>query len=533
MTSMNRVAILFLLVLCLTPYSLAQAPNITQMANAASRETNRFCPGGLALVSGTNVGPVTQVQFPNSVPGLSVKVGGRNAFIAFASSDTLRIQIPTELPTGATTVIVEYQGQQSNAFPIQLNTYAHAIITADGTGTGVADAWAAYCYSRIDTNNPAVAGQLLRVSAVGLGQTNPAVATGTPASFIPLAFTSTTPKVKIAGREAEAVRAYLTPGSIGVYTIEFTVPHDTGLNSANQSLWLELGGTSTVQQGVRLPFSSDLPPVINTIVNAAHFGPGTLSAPSTIVALFGANFGTVSSGGQGVFPSTDFGGVSVTSDGNAVPLFGVFGPQGQINAFVPTELPETGITSFQVRAGGKVGPACPLVLASAHPGVFRLFEPPNWARAFAAALLPGTLWLPYPESMARSMGIPFNCRATGVNPLTYCAEPVSAGDLLEIYFTGLGKATPNGDPAGQPLRTGTVAPPDGNPLYRTVTRPTITIGGVPVGDSDFLFCGLTPGSAGLYQIDIRIPAGVPTGDAVLLIITTPNGFSDAAPIAIR
>jgi uncharacterized protein (TIGR03437 family) len=285
---------------------------------------------------------------------------------------------------------------------------------------------------------------------------------------------------------------------------------------------------------VPLPFTSETLPVINTIENAGHFTPGVLAAPGSIVAVKGANFGSASSGGGSVFPDAEFAGISVLSNGSAVPLFGVFGPQGQINAYIPTELPESGAASIRVRAGGRAGPACTMGLTTAHPGIFRAFEAPAFTRAFAAALIPGTLWLPFPESMARSMGIPSSpCgdRSTPAQALRYCAEPVTSGDFLEIYFTGLGKATPNGDPGAQPLRTGGTATAD--PLYWMVTRPVITVGGVRVPDSDLLYYGLTPGLAGVYQIDIKIPSGVPRGDSVPLAILMPSGFSDAAPIAIR
>ena len=96
-------------------------------------------------------------------------------------------------------------------------------------------------------------------------------------------------------------------------------------------------------------------------------------------------------------------------------------------------------------------------------------------------------------------------------------------------MTGLGKATPEGNPASVPLATGQVAPADGSTIYWCVQLPVVTIGGVP---AELMFWGLAPGFAGLYQVNIRVPEAAPTGDAVPLTITMPNNLSDTVSIAI-
>ena len=59
-----------------------------------------------------------------------------------------------------------------------------------------------------------------------------------------------------------------------------------------------------------------------------------------------------------------------------------------------------------------------------------------------------------------------------------------------MYVTGLGKATPNGDPNGLVLPTGQNPPAEGNPLYDAVQAPTVTVGGLP---AKLIFAGLAPG----------------------------------------
>ena len=90
-----------------------------------------------------------------------------------------------------------------------------------------------------------------------------------------------------------------------------------------------------------------------------------------------------------------------------------------------------------------------------------------------------------------------------------------------IFVTGLGKATPGGDPGAEPLETGSLAPLDGNPLFRTVDTPVVKVGDIP---AEVQFSGLTPGFAGLYQINIVVPAGAPGGDEVPIVVSMPNGL---------
>jgi uncharacterized protein (TIGR03437 family) len=110
-----------------------------------------------------------------------------------------------------------------------------------------------------------------------------------------------------------------------------------------------------------------------------------------------------------------------------------------------------------------------------------------------------------------------------------CGKPAQAKDQIEIYLTGLGKATPNGDPNGNVLPTGSLAPTDGSVLNKTVGMPVVKIGGVPATVS---FSGIAPGNAGQYQINVQVPDGVTPGDNVTLEVTMPDGSKDTVTIAI-
>ena len=108
-------------------------------------------------------------------------------------------------------------------------------------------------------------------------------------------------------------------------------------------------------------------------------------------------------------------------------------------------------------------------------------------------------------------------------------KKIKVGDQIQIYLTGLGKATPNGDPNGKVLATGSLAPTDGSVLYKTVETPVVKIGGVAAVVE---FSGIAPGNAGQYQINVAVPDGVKPGDDVTVEVTMPDGSTDTVTIAI-
>ena len=185
---------------------------------------------------------------------------------------------------------------------------------------------------------------------------------------------------------------------------------------------------------------------------------------------------------------------------------------------------ESGLLFYRLRSFGEPQPA--------STGIYRA-DPVG--RMYAAALVAfdpdvpnrgPTRHLAIPASTAATLGIPTNCKADGVAPLADCGEPVSPGVILQIFVTGLGKATPGGDPAGDPLPTGELAPGG----YNTVETPVVTIGGV---QAIVDFSGLAPSFSGLYQINARVPFGALPGDQVPLTIRMPSeAEGDTSNIAI-
>lgn len=78
-----------------------------------------------------------------------------------------------------------------------------------------------------------------------------------------------------------------------------------------------------------------------------------------------------------------------------------------------------------------------------------------------------------------------------------------------LYATGLGTVTPL-------VQSGVPAPT--TPPATTVDTPSVTIGGLA---ADPLFSGLSPGSVGLYQLNVRVPTNAPSGDLDVVVSLPP------------
>ena len=101
------------------------------------------------------------------------------------------------------------------------------------------------------------------------------------------------------------------------------------------------------------------------------------------------------------------------------------------------------------------------------------------------------------------------------------SRPVNRGEQIAIFGTGLGPVT------NMPA-TGAAASDD--PLSHTTAQPQATVGGVA---ATVIFSGLAPGFVGLYQINVEILEGTPSGDAVEVVLTIGGVSSNIVTIAIE
>ncbi|HLG97479.1 MAG TPA: IPT/TIG domain-containing protein [Bryobacteraceae bacterium] len=496
--------------------ALGDTPTVASVLNGVDFTTH-LSPGVLATIYGNNFG--------SSIPAVSVSVGGRPGYIIAVSPNQINAQIPTEASTGSQNLIVTVAGSASAPFAITLDAASPAFFTLGGAGSGVALAFNAKSNAMLTSTAPAKPGDAVSVYLTGLGATTPPTPTGIPAAANP---TSTLPTLTVGGQPATVTFAGVSTSGPGAYQVNFTVPSNVqGL----APLVLTIGGKSTNPPGpvVLMVFG------ITSIVNNASFGSLGTAAPGSIVTLFGNGFGTTSQ--TTGFPSTAFQGVSVTFNGTPAPLFhlSITAPtqtsvgQSQIDLLVPYELPTTGTVQVAVKTPSGTSPNYPLTMVAASPGMYNVADPSTKGRFNILAQFNGTAWLDMPASMATALKLAGNCAANNISPLSLCGQPAAPGDYLVLYATGLGLATPNGDPNGKPLSTGSVPPADGSVLYETVQQPIITVGGLAVTP---IFSGLAPGFPGLYQVDFQVPAGV-TGDDVPVVLGMPGSATDSRTMSIQ
>jgi len=216
-------------------------------------------------------------------------------------------------------------------------------------------------------------------------------------------------------------------------------------------------------------------PQITAVVNGASFGPGIESG--SWVTILGSDLSNTNPGRtwtaseivNGNLP-TALDGTSVTIDGK--PAYVYYISPGQLNVQAPTDS-AAGPVQVVVTNNGQISAGFTTQLATYAPAFFA-YTGTSYAIAshYPDYALVGT-----------------------------ASAPAHPGDVLILWATGFGPTNP-------PTSAGTVV--SGAPAV--ATAPAITVGSQPVTVEDAV---LAPGSAGLYQIAIQLPADAPTGAVAL------------------
>ena len=227
-----------------------------------------------------------------------------------------------------------------------------------------------------------------------------------------------------------------------------------------------------------------------SVVNAASQTAGTL-APNTIATIYGTNLAftthavTAADMKNGALP-TSLDGVSVYVYNTLCTLFYV--SPGQINFIVPYELTGSNVPLVVARQG-VAGPIVTIPLAPTDPAFFQW----NGNLAIAIHGADGSLITP--------------------------SAPAHSSETIVLFAAGLGRTSPD-VASGRPASTATW-------ILQKPPQLQLLLNGKACDPSSILYAGVTPGLAGLYQINLRLPDSLPPNPEIRMAIG-----SQASPASI-
>jgi hypothetical protein len=199
-------------------------------------------PGNIVQIYGTGLAgqPISAntLPLPTEVGGTQVLIGGVQSPLFYVSPGQVNAQIPFELTAGQQyQVIVSANGALTAPQPIQLNAGTPAILQFT---SGAIVAQHSADGSLVSDGSPAAPGETLVLYLSGLGVTDVAVPTGAPSPSSPLANVVDQPALTLNGAPTPILFAGLTPGLVGLYQINVTLP--AGLADGNYEVGVSQSG---------------------------------------------------------------------------------------------------------------------------------------------------------------------------------------------------------------------------------------------------------------------------------------------------
>ena len=195
-----------------------------------------LAPGTIAQVYGAGLAPSAVstgvLPLPTAFNNTFALVGSLQAPLYSLSSGQIDIQVPSEL-SAPQQVPVVLSVNNALTLPVMLNLVpaAPGVLSANDGPTPPSVQNGAHLiaqhsadFSLVSSSNPAKPGEYLVMYLVGMGATNPSVASGVQTPSSPLASVTNEPTVTVGSQPATVAFAGLTPGFVGLYQINFQVP---------------------------------------------------------------------------------------------------------------------------------------------------------------------------------------------------------------------------------------------------------------------------------------------------------------------
>jgi adhesin/invasin len=210
------------------------------------------------------------------------------------------------------------------------------------------------------------------------------------------------------------------------------------------------------------------------------------------VTIYGQNLADGSGAASGPALPMQLKGARVRFGDKDAPLS--YAAAGQLNAQIPYDIPINTQYQILVQHGDALSVPESLLVVPAQPGIFTS------------------------NQQGTGQGVIVKSDQT---TLAQPGTPANAGETVVIYCTGLGTVSP-------PVTAGAPAP--SSPAATTVNPVAVTIGGKT---AQVQFAGLTPGFAGLYQVNAVVPSDAPPGDAVPVTLQVAGQISPPVTMAVQ
>jgi uncharacterized protein (TIGR03437 family) len=436
-------------------------------------------PGGIALDSSGNL----YISAPNfsfiaQVSGSAITVIAGNNRWAFAGDGGLALSASVNSPSGlwvdASGDVYVADTSNNRIRKLTLDSPSGLAIAAGDKQTGTV-------------------GTTLNALVVNVGFRAQIPLAGVPVAFAvtsgAAALTASTSNTDATGAAGVGITLGNTPGAVVVTASVAGVPPVQFNLTANAAVALP-----AISSGGIAGAGGSVPPV-------AQISPGGLAS------IYGSNFAPAGTSRQvyggdlvnGSLP-TQLAGVCVQVGG--LPAFITYVGPGQINIQVPA-VPVDSTVDVQV---------------TTNCGAANALQSATQKVATKAATPELLYWLNNADGRNPVCAVDAitlaDIGATGlISGVTF--TPAKPGELLTIYGTSFGPTNPAVAPGALPPGAAS-----------TTNNPVVTVGTVTLNSSDVLYAGVSPCCAGLYQLNIKVPA-LADGDYPVTLslgsFTTPAG----------
>jgi uncharacterized protein (TIGR03437 family) len=220
-----------------------------------------------------------------------------------------------------------------------------------------------------------------------------------------------------------------------------------------------------------------------TSAGVGHLAPNTIASAFAFNGNFDPTADIPTAGAPSVPLPTELSEVEVTLNGRALPLF--FVSKGQINFYLPNDVPESGTVLIEIRrkstndvlAGDFFG------MAAAAPGLFTK------------------------NSQGTGQVAAVNYQGSSPSGENGAGNAVPRGQIVALFGTGMGRVP--GAPNDGSATGGALSTPE---------KPQVAVGSAFVPAGNVEYSGFSPEFVGLWQINVRIPDNTAVGEVV------PAGF---------